>query len=313
VTADLALAGRRRERAAIRIQSRVGCPARQLFRPAVRPSIIAGLFLSAVVSWAPAAVAHDFWLQPRFFWLPPGGSTTVSIQVGHGALRQPSPLTLDRITLLRTTGPKGAVDQKRTLQPGAGVFNSPMSFGGPGTYVVALETNHASSVLPAIRFNDYLKFEGLTPALNLRALTKTADAPGREIYSRRAKAIVQIGPPNPKAQSQVTRPLGMTLEIVPEKNPYTLGLNEPMPVRILYKGHPLAGALVMLTNLEFDGHPLETHLSDAAGRALFHFPHTGAWLINVLWTEPLRGGEGADYDTTFSSLTFGYPPSVRYQ
>jgi uncharacterized GH25 family protein len=269
------------------------------------------MVLMALACAVPAA-AHDFWLQPRFYWLPPGGSTTVSIQVGHGALRQPSPLTLDRITMLRTIGPKGSLDQKLTLRPGAGAFNSPMAFQGPGTYIIALETNHASSVLPAIRFNDYLKFEGLTPALTLRAATRTTDAPGREIYSRRAKALVQVGPPSDKGEAWVTRPMGMSLEIVPEKNPYTLILNAPLPVRILYEGRPLAGALVMLTNLEFDGHALETHLSDASGRAAFHFPHTGTWLINVLWTKPIKGVAGADYDTTFSSLTFGYPPDVRY-
>jgi uncharacterized GH25 family protein len=255
--------------------------------------------------------AHDFWLQPRFYSLPVNGATTLSIQVGHGPLRQPSPLTLDRITLLRSIGPRGAVDLKSTLVAGQGVFNSPISFSGPGTYVLALETNPAASVLPAIRFNDYLKFEGLTPALRLRAASGTTDVPGREIYSRRTKAIVQIGPPTAEGGAQVTRPLGMTLEIVPEKNPYRLKTDEPLPVRVLYEGRPLAGALVMLTNLEFDGHPLETHLSDAAGRAAFHFPLIGTWLINVIWTQPIKGDPDADYDTTFSSLTFGYAPGAR--
>ncbi len=284
----------------------------RLARFCALPRLLPWLAAAALACPAPAS-AHDFWLQPRYFWVPVGGETTVSLQVGHGALRQPSPLTLDRITLLRTIGPKGGVDQKTGLKPGAGVFNSPMSFQGPGTYVMALETNHASSVLPAIRFNDYLKFEGLTPALKLRAQAKTSDSPGREVYSRRAKALVQVGPPMAKGQPQVTRPLGMTLEIVPEKNPYTLGLKEPLPVRILYRGRPLPGALVMLTNLEFDGHPLETKVSDASGRAIFQAPHVGSWLINVLWTEPVKGIPGADFDTTFSSLTFAYPPNVRYQ
>ncbi len=277
----------------------------------IKTGLTIAALLFAGLGGALPARAHDFWLQPRYFWTPVGGTTTVSIQVGHGAMRQPSPLTLDRITLLRTIGPAGAVDQKPTLTPGAGVFDSPITFQGEGTYILALETNHAGSVLPAIRFNDYLKFEGLTPALALRASTHAQDAPGREIYSRRAKALIQVGPPSAKSDRLVTRPLGMNLEIVPEKNPYTLGLNEPLPVRVVFEGHALPGALLMLTNLEFDGHPLETHLSDAHGRAVFHVPHIGTWLVNVLWTKPLTGVAGADFDTTFSSLTFGYPPSVR--
>jgi uncharacterized GH25 family protein len=269
------------------------------------------MIVIAGILFAGSASAHDFWLQPRLYWLPPSGSTTVSIQVGHGALRQPSPLTLDRITLLRKTGPKGPVDIKATLLPGEGVFNSPISFGAAGTYTVSLETNHASSVLPAIRFNDYLKFEGLRPALELRTRNKSSDAPGREVYSRRAKALIQVGAPSAKSSAQITRPLGMSLEIVPEKNPYLLGVNEPLAVTVVFEGHPLPNALVMLTNLEFDGHPLETHLTDAFGRATFHFPHIGTWLINVLWTKPVTDVPDADFDTTFSSLTFGYPPNVR--
>lgn len=270
--------------------------------------------LVAVASlWALACPvqAHDFWLQPRFFWLPVGGSTTVSIQVGHGAMRQPSPLTLDRITMLRAIGPTAAIDEKVALRAGAGEFNSPMAFGGAGTWILVLVTNHAASVLPAIRFNDYLKFEGLTPALDSRARTRTTDAPGREVYSRRAKALVQVGPPTRRGAAAVTRPVGLSLEIVPEKSPYAIGPKEPLPVRVYYEGRPLPGALVMLTNLEFDGHALETHLSDPSGRATFHFPHVGEWLINVLWTKPIKNVPGADYDTTFSSLTFGYAPGAR--
>ena len=33
----------------------------------------------------------------------------------------------------------------------------------------------------------------------------------------------------------------------------------------------------------------------------------GEWLLNVVWTRPLTGDRGADFDTVFSSLTFGYP------
>ena len=76
---------------------------------------------------------------------------------------------------------------------------------------------------------------------------------------------------------------------------------------MLYQGRRLAGALVKLTSLEFDARPVEMHLSDAQGRASFRVPHNGEWLINVIWTQPLRGNPRADFETTFSSLTFGYP------
>ena len=96
------------------------------------------------------------------------------------------------------------------------------------------------------------------------------------------------------------------MEIVPEKNPYTLASNQELPVRIFYDGKPLAGALVKLTNLEFDIRPVAIHRSDKDGRASFQVPRTGTWLVNVIWTRPLKGNPKADFDTTFASLTFGF-------
>ncbi len=95
---------------------------------------------------------------------------------------------------------------------------------------------------------------------------------------------------------------------MPERDPYRLKPGQTLPVRIVYEGRPLAGALVKLTNLDFDTRPVEMHLSDRAGRAAFSVPHHGAWLINVIWTKPIRDNPKADFDTTFSSLTFGYSP-----
>jgi len=178
----------------------------------------------------------------------------------------------------------------------------------PGAYVLVLQTdNHAQTQLPSIRFNDYLKVEGLTPALEQRTRLHRMDADGSERYSRCAKSIVQVGRPDALSQSQISRPVGLPLEIVPEVNPYALPRPARLPVRILYAGHPLAGALVKLTNLKNDATPYETHLTDRSGRATFTMPSSGTWLLNVIWTRALPRTEDTDFETTFSSLSFGFP------
>lgn len=259
------------------------------------------------LAWAGPVFAHDFWLQPLHFNLAPGASTSLTVLVGHGPFRSRWSGAVDRVILMRSYGPDGVVDQKKSLHP-TPEKDGDLSFKAPGTYVEAFQSTYADSELPSIRFNDYLKVEGLTPAIEQRARTHAADSPGREIYSRRAKALIQVGDLK-GPQPWVTRPVGLSLEIVPEKNPYTLAPNEELPVRILYEGKPLAGALVKLTNLEFDVRPIAMHLSDAQGRAAFAVPRTGTWLINVIWTKPISGNPKADFDTTFSSLTFGFGPS----
>lgn len=270
----------------------------------------AALCAALAVAAAPVS-AHDFWLQPARFSVPAGAVSPFTLQVGHGPFRQRSAIPVERITRVRSVGPGGAqLDLKSALRLGGPDRDGELRFSQPGLYVVALETdNHAQSRLPSLRYTDYLKAEGLTPALQLRERTHATGADGRESYSRRAKALLQVGPASAKPQSQATVPLGLTLEIVPERDPYALPFRDILPVRIIYEGRPLPGALVKFTNLEHDAAPLETHLTDGAGRAVFRTPRSGAWLLNVIWTKPVTGVPGIDFDTVFSSLSFGFPPA----
>jgi uncharacterized GH25 family protein len=108
-------------------------------------------------------------------------------------------------------------------------------------------------------------------------------------------------------QQRVTEPVGLQLEIVPEVNPYQKPQPATLPVRVFFEGQPLPGALVKLTDLREDASPYETQLTDRNGRAIFEMPQTGSWLLNVIWTKPLSSAEKTDFETVFSSLSFGFP------
>jgi len=262
-----------------------------------------------VCSWASFIEAHDFWLQPSEYWVEPDTLDSMTLQVGHGPFRQRSPIPLRRITRFQAIAPNGmAVDVHQGLRLGQGAEDGDFRLNDPGTYVLVLQTDDgAQTHLPAIRFNDYLKVEGLTPALEQRARLQRMDADGSERYSRCAKSIVQVGQPRAGLQGQVDKPVGLPLEIVPEANPYGTKRPATFPVRVLYAGHALAGALVKLTNLANDASPFEVRLTDRDGRASFTMPNAGAWLLNVIWTKPLPRSEETDFETVFSSLSFGFP------
>ena len=260
-----------------------------------------GLLLAGV----PAA-AHDFWIQPRAFRVEPGTAVPIAIFVGHGAARQRWAVRLNRVVSLRSVGPEGRVsDHGKSLRQGTHAPDATLSFGEPGVHVVSFVTTPASNELPAMRFTDYLRAEGLTPALRLRERTKTTGEPGRERYSRRAKALVQVGPPGAPSK-RTTAPIGLSLEIVPEVDPYSPGSARSLPVRVVFEGRPLPGALIKLTDLRADDRPVETRLTDRAGRAVFRLPRTGEWQMNVVWTKPVKDQPNVDFETTFSSLTFGF-------
>jgi uncharacterized GH25 family protein len=258
----------------------------------------AALVLVIGMCCARGAVAHEFWVQPREFWLSAPAALSVTLQVGDSRSRRESPIPAHRITRFQAIGPAGtSVDMR------AG--NSRLD--KPGAYLVALETDTgAYSRQSAARFNEYLEAEGLTPALEYRARTHQMHVDGFERYSRTAKSIVLVGRHSRQAQRHVMEPLGLKLEIVPLVSPYAEPQPVRLPVRVLYEGRPLAGALIKLLNLEQDLTGANQTLTDDAGMASFSMPTRGQWLVSVVWTRRLEDSADADYETTFASLTFGF-------
>src|SRR5262249_45258901 len=106
--------------------------------------------------------------------------------------------------------------------------------------LLAYESNFTSIELPAGDFDAYLKLEGLDAALAERARLGGAEGPGRGRYARCPKAWIGSGEP-----TGATEAVGLTMEIVPLADP-TVGSS--LPVRVLFRGQPLAGALVRAWN-----------------------------------------------------------------
>ena len=261
--------------------------------------IAAALFVTMPV------LAHDFWLQPIRFVLAAPASVPMMIYVGHGSARERWAQSNDRVVLFKSSGPEGLVDRKVNLTLDGPRYDAEVPLARAGAYVLAFQSTPSASSLPFLRFNDYARAEGVTPITAYRERTKTDRTDGRELYSRRAKAIIQVGPVNASAIARVTRPVGLSLEIVSERHPLTVKPGEPLPVRVFYNRKPLIGALVKLTDLNADEKTVASMRTDSVGRAAFKIPYKGSWQMNVVWAEVANGNPAADYITTFSSLTFG--------
>jgi hypothetical protein len=139
--------------------------------------------------------AHDFWLQPSAYAVAAGNPTSMTLQVGHGPARQRSPISARRILQFRAIAPDGTgTDLRQRLQLGQPAKDGDFELHEPGAHILILQTdNRAQTHLPSIRFDDYLKAEGLTPALVQRERLHRMDSDGSERYSRCAKSIVQVG------------------------------------------------------------------------------------------------------------------------
>lgn len=254
---------------------------------------------------AAPALAHDFWIDIPHYRQGDGAAFPVQFLIGDPAAVEQWDTQWHKVVSLQSIAPDRAItDQLARVvtsngdQPGG----AQLALSGEGTHIVAFVSNPSESDLPADEFNAYALHEGLTPALDKRKAEGKSNARGREFYARRAKALVQVGN---ATSDQVTRPIGLTLEIVPEKNPYALSADEALPVRVFYRGKPLAGASVVLEPLHRPAGHGTPVLTDAQGRARFTFQKKGEWRLALVWTQPINHPK-ADFDTLFSSLTFGY-------
>jgi len=249
-------------------------------------------------------LGHDFWIQPSKFALAVPNRVPLTLFVGHGADKARWGVSADRVVQFRSLGPDGLIDRKPSLTLGAPSFDAVIPFERRGSYVLGLQSALTPSRLPFLRFNEYVADEGITPIAAERKRKGLLKTEGREVYSRRAKAIIQVGPVDPGSVARVVRPLNLLLEIVPERHPMALGSGRVLPVRVLYGGRPLPGALVKITDLRADAKPMAARRTDANGRASFRISQAGAWQMNVVWARPLTTSRGAQFNTTFASLTF---------
>jgi hypothetical protein len=198
--------------------------------------LVAGISVVAVATGSPAAVAHEFWIEPSSFLLRPSERVELRLCVGDGGDAWPVARDAARIEMFSSIGPAG-----RQSVPGlhgsdpAGIAR----FTAPGDYVVAYETNHARTTQTAAQFDEYLREVGLE---TIAAARRKRDAIRvvREAYSRHAKVLLGVGAgPTPPQDHLV----GLRLELIldaPESTPVTP--NE-RTLRLLYLGSPARSSL----------------------------------------------------------------------
>ena len=257
-----------------------------------RQAIAAGLLALATLPGG-AARAHDFWIEPSTFRPAPGASVAVGLRVGEQFLGDPvlrAGAAIERF-VVRQDGREAEIAGVDGGDP-AGWFAA--SGGGA---VIAYESRPTPIELPAPRFEAYLRRYGLESILAARAKSGDRGKPGREQFSRQAKAILAGARPAAAA----SRPVGLRYEIVPVGDP-SFGVGA-FHGRLLYEGEPAAGALVTAL---LQGDPrlrLQTR-SDAAGAFAFTLPRQGVWLVESVLMVKAPFFSHADWESLWASLTF---------
>jgi uncharacterized GH25 family protein len=253
--------------------------------------------LIAALTLAAPLLAHDFWIEPSTFAPGSGQIVGVRLRVGQGLLGDPVariPSLIHDFIFEDAAGRKPLIGREGADPAGL------LRVASPGLLVIGYFSNPSAVELPAEKFNQYLAEEGLDAIAALRAQRKQSGDAAHEIFSRCAKSLVLSGSPDP---TQADRPLGFTLELVAEKNPYALRPGEELPVRLTYEKRPLAGALVVAINRR---NPADRQAvrTGPDGRARLRIQAGGMWLIKAVHMIPAPAGSNAEWASYWASLTF---------
>jgi uncharacterized GH25 family protein len=268
------------------------------------------LLLAAAWMLAAPARAHDFWIEPSTFTPAPGPRIPVRLRVGQDWKGDPVPREGERIVRFTATSAAGAevpIPGVEGTEP-AGFA----AFPKPGLYLLAYGSHRASVELPGAKFEEYLALEGLEAIHDLRAKRRQVGAPGREVFSRSAKAVVRVGKDikdnndlKDSVEAGFDRALGLELELIPEKNPLRVSAGGTLPLRLLFRGQPLAGAKVVAFRKE---QPLQKAAvrTDKKGHAELPLAAPGTWLIKAvhMLPAPQEIRKDADWESFWASLTF---------
>jgi uncharacterized GH25 family protein len=79
-----------------------------------------------------------------------------------------------------------------------------------------------------------------------------------------------------------------------------------MPVRLIFEGKPLAGALVVAINRE-NAEKRASARSNASGRVTFDLTASGVWLVKTVHMVPAPPSSAADWESLWASVTFEIP------
>jgi len=261
------------------------------------------------------ASAHEFWLSPSHYRAAAGDKVSVSALVGTGFRGDPRPYATPRSV-------RFVVAAARTLDLTPAAVNGEIPWA---TFVmpdergalVAYQSNFADIELPAAEFDAYLELEGLEAPRAARAKLGERAGPGRERYARCPKVWIAGRAPD-AAAARALAPAGLPIEIVPLADPTT---TSPLPVRLLWHGKPLAGALVRAWNTTLgEGWaprawsardsvgPVAAARTDAHGEARLAIGRPGEWLIAAEHMEPCAERSEADWESWWASFTFARGP-----
>ncbi len=262
------------------------------------------LLISTLLALATQLCAHDLYLMPDRFVTPAGQPLRVVFQNGDEFPKASSATKPERLRNTRLISKAGQAEFDK-ITAGATETTASVQVPGPGIAILTASTIPNFIQLDPKKFLSYLEHENLTNAIEWRRQHGEATKPGRERYSKYVKSLIRAGQSDGYYQEKT----GLTIEIIPEADPYALQPGQTLPVQVLFRGKPAVDVAVESAWLEAGKSKMETiGRTDAQGRIRIVVKARGPHRLHAIVMERCAEPQVADWESFWASLTFEIQP-----
>jgi uncharacterized GH25 family protein len=258
---------------------------------------VSAIAVSTIITCSVAG--HDTWLVPEQFRVHPGDTIAVDMNTGMDFPISLGPVTTDRIQYFDRHSPS-EVTAITEYEMSGNSLRAQVKFENSGTHTVAAATRPRLISLSAKEFNEYLIVDGLKSIYEFREEKGLLEEDAVELYSKYPKALVQAGD---ILTDNVTKPLGLTVELVPLVNPYALEVGDELPVMFLFRGVPVAGVEVSWSYPGKGETFAGTVATDGEGKAVIPLENAGSYVIRAIQMLPVEE-KAHSWESYWASLTF---------
>ncbi|MFN7932368.1 MAG: DUF4198 domain-containing protein [Bryobacteraceae bacterium] len=247
--------------------------------------------------------AHDLYLMPEKFTLPGPGLLRITYQNGDAFPVGSSNVKPERLRNTRAWMKTGkAAFEGITAEAKQTVAS--VRLPGEGTAILTSQTAPNFIELAPAKFASYLKHENLGHVAVWREKNGEAAKPGRERYSKYVKSLVAVGKPDEYFREKT----GLTIEIVPEADPFALRVGGKLPVQVLFRGKPAADVAMEVAWLVSGKAVMKVvGRTDSEGRVKVPVKGTGPHRLHAIVMERCADAKAADWESFWASLTFAVP------
>ena len=222
------------------------------------------LALSLLLAFVPEASAHDFWVDQK-------GQEFLLIY-GHGGQREE--FEFSKVKTVKAFGPGGREIEIRREKKEKALLLQPVE--PPSWICVEIDNGYWSKTIYGWK------------NLPKRKASRVVEA-NRSLYYSKALMTWDDALQNPISIAQ--------LDIVLLTNPFELKPGDSLPIKVFYRGKPIAG-------VEVEGRDHEVvSTTDKEGMAKVRISK-GQQLFSVSYNEPVKDDPDADYLSLTATLTF---------